>query len=238
MIKSKEKKSHTPLLLIAFFRKTFLTCYLRILHVFWWYPLPKSSNSSQTTVNHFSFHHNVFLTHWTQLLLLVHAKTKGRDIEPHFDPGLGLEEKLEPVLSFETGLSYFVSQWLSESCLALPLPCHCWGRALQLALSVMPYIPSCFPASYVILPHPKSLSLCSEFIQMRGWCHRVEFHLEHGHHTRSHISEENRLSPSSHELSVTPLLGWGILWFLSSVHTGVLTGLISCRTQLLLSSCV
>lgn len=66
------------------------------------------SNSSQTTSNHFSFHHNILLTHWTQLLLPVCAKTKGGDIGLRSDPGsFGHEEKLEPVLSFETGLSHF-----------------------------------------------------------------------------------------------------------------------------------
>ena len=57
-----------------------------------------------------------------------------------------------------------VSGWLSKTCLALPLPSYCWCRALPLALSVTPYPPSPFPASYIILPHQKSPSLCSELI--------------------------------------------------------------------------
>jgi hypothetical protein len=81
----------------------------------------------------------------------------------------------KPGSSFETGPSH-VS--LRKTCLALPLPCCCCGRALLLALSVTPYPLSLFPASYVILPHQKSPSLCSELIQARGWCHKTEFLLQ------------------------------------------------------------
>jgi hypothetical protein len=67
-----------------------------------------------------------------------------------------------------------VPGWLSTTCLTLPLPHHCWCRALPLALSVTPYPLSPSPFYIVILPHQKSPSLCCKFIYVRGWYHKVE----------------------------------------------------------------
>lgn len=89
---------------------------------------------------------------WTHLTLNWQAIYVG----PHFGPGLGLEDKPKPGLSFcglvgtpkpdlnfETCLIPLLAGWLSKTSLALPLPCLCPATAdVELCLWPCHSIPS------------------------------------------------------------------------------------------------